>query len=158
MNQSPVKRSQSIVSKKMLLLILFNGIFISSVMCLQYFNNILGVYQREKASTVFTLFIMFQLFNAFNSRELGSQSVFSSLGKNKIMALTFLGAFLIQIIIVQYAYKIFGIYPLTFLSWIKITLMAFSIIVVSEIFKFVYRKVFIKKANYINKKRAWGIN
>lgn len=139
MEQKPVKRKDSIVSFKMLFRITFNSLLIGTVMLLQYLFNFLGVKESEKGSSTFTLFILFQLMNAFNSRELGSESIFKSIRKNKIMAGTFLCTFLIQIIIVQFAYPIFGILPLTFNTWIKLLLVSSSIIVISEISKLIYR-------------------
>ena len=55
------------------------------------------------------------------------------------MVYTFAFTFLVQVVIVQFAYKLFGINSLTFITWLKLVSMAFSIIVISEIYKLVYR-------------------
>jgi len=141
LNESPVRRDQSIVNKNMMIKIAFNGIFIAGIMLAQYFGNFLGCNTDELSSATFTLFIVFQLFNAFNSRELGSRSVFDGIGKNKIMLLTFVGVFLMQVFIVQVAHSAFGVHPLRFVVWLKILAVGVSIVVISEIYKFVYRKV-----------------
>lgn len=164
MKQKPVSRDKSIVSIKMLCRIAFNGLFIGGVVLLQYVKNFLGVSETEKDGTVFTLFVMFQLMNAFNSREMGAESIFKSIRKNKIMLITFAATFLMQIIIVQFFYSLFGIAPLSFSVWIKCLCVAISVVVVSEIFKLIYKfaysggikSVFCRKqkSNVIKKRAA----
>ncbi len=139
MNMPPVKRTNSIVSKKMLFRILFNGIFISGVLIAQYFTNFLNAMESEKSNLLFTLFILFQLFNAFNSRELGADSVLKSFSKNKIMVLTFMSVFIVHLIIVQFCPVVFGIYPMRFEMWVKAIIISSSIILVSEFYKLLYR-------------------
>lgn len=141
MNFKPVKRKENIVSLKMLLRILFNGLFIGGIMLLQYVFNPLYVSIEEQSGAFFTLFIFFQLFNAFNSRELGSESILKKAEKNKVMSITFLLVFVLHFIIVQFLYKLFGIYPLRASTWLKCVLVALSIIVVSESYKAIYRQV-----------------
>lgn len=141
MNLKPVKRTDGIVNLNMLLRILFNGIYIGSIMVLQYFTNFLRVSTLEFSGTVFTLFILFQLFNAFNCRELNANSIFKSIGKNKIMVITFLGVFLLHVIIVQVFYLAFSIKPLSLTTWLKTLCTSMSIVIVSEIYKGLYRVV-----------------
>ena len=126
--------------------ILFKGVFIGGVILLQYLTNFLGVNSFEMGSTVFTLFILFQLFNAFNSRELGSKSIFSHLGGNKIMVITFLCVFLVHIFIVCFLSPLFSISQIQPITWIKCVAVALSIIEVSEIYKLFYR-LFLRKSN-----------
>jgi Ca2+-transporting ATPase len=113
--------------------------YIGGIMIIQYFTNFLRVSPIEFSGTVFTLFILFQLFNAFNSRELTSNSIFSSIGKNKIMVLTFLAVFLLHVFIVEVFYSAFSVRPLSFLTWIKALILSSSIVIVSEIYKLIYR-------------------
>ncbi len=141
MEGNPVRREDSIVSKSMLVRIIFNGLFIGGVMVAQRLTNFLAVPIMEKESVVFSLFIIFQLFNAFNCRELGLKSILNGFNKNKIMAVTFLGVFVVHFIMVQYFYKVFGVNPMSALSWIKVILTALSIVVISEISKIAYKKL-----------------
>lgn len=141
MQNKPVKRSDGIVGLNMLLRIIFNGLFIGTVMIMQNTFNFLSVNESEKAGALFSLFIIFQLFNAFNSRELGRESILKNVGKNKIMLYTFAGVMLLHFVIVQFLSSAFAVNPLSTLSWIKIIATAFSIIVVSEIYKLAYRAV-----------------
>ncbi len=116
MQYPPVKREESIVGLSMLLRIIFNGLYIGIIMFLQYRYNFLQLELNEIASGTFSLFIFLQLFNAFNSRELGRESIFKSIGKNKIMVFTFAFAFLLHLLIVQVLYNLFFIKPLSFNS------------------------------------------
>ena len=159
MNLKPIKKTQSIVSLKMLFRILFNGVFVAVVLIMQIKFNFLNVNKIEQRSVVFTIFVLFQLFNAFNSRELGSESVFKSISKNKIMLCTFAIVFVLHILIVQVFPKIFGISPLSLIIWLKCLSISFSIVVVSELYKLIYR-ICKKNKNLkkINKNNVGSIN
>ncbi len=151
MSSAPVKRSCSIVSKKMLVRIIFNGVFIGGIMLLQYLTNFLKVNEWERGNATFSLFVIFQLFNAFNSRELGTESIFKGIGKNKIMALTFLVVFLLHFIIVQFFPLVFAVRPMSLIAWVKVVLVASSVVAVLEGAKLAYKT--IKKFTlWINKK------
>ena len=139
MNFKPVKRSSGIVSLKMLFRIIFNGLFVAGVMIAQYTTDFLQVGEKQSAGVIFTLFILFQLMNAFNSRELGAESIFKSIGKNKIMVLTFIGVFIVHLIMVQFLPTVFGVSPLSVSSWLKTLAVSISIVLVSEAYKLVYR-------------------
>ena len=154
MKNKPIKKNSSICSKKMFLRILINGVFIAIALLLQQIFNFLNVEEKEFASVIFTAFILFQLFNAFNSRELGTVSIFKSIKKNKIMLTVFGITFLIHVFIVEFLYKPFNIVPLSFLTWVKVLLFTFLIVVISEIYKLLY-KLTVKK---INKSRKISIN
>lgn len=172
MQDKPVGRGESIVSVKMLFRILFNGFFIGTVMVLQYVFNFLGATAGEVKSATFTLFVSFQLFNAFNSAKLGSESIFKNAENDKVMIYTFAGVFVLHAFIVQVCYKPFGISPMRAALWFKCVLTAASIVVITEIFKYVYRRAAaVRKAAYgkksfsknlllpeINKNRAGGID
>lgn len=141
MQRKPVKRSERIVSNKMLIRIVLNGFFVATIITLQYIFNFLSVREEERLSATFTLFILFQLFNAFNCKELGANSILKSVRKNKVMLLTFIVVFILQVIIVQYAYPIFNVYPMSNLTWIKTLVVGSSIVFITEGYKFVFRKV-----------------
>jgi len=141
MNRKPIRKTEGIVNVKMLLRIIFNGIYMGVIVLLQYLFNFLNVSSSEQTSATLTLFVLFQLFNAFNSRELGAQSIFKSLTKNKVMLLTFLAVFLVHVFIVQVCYRVFAINPLSFLTWVKTLGTSFSIIIVSELYKLLYKLI-----------------
>ncbi len=137
----PVKRTEAIIGKKTFLRILFNGVYVGVIMLLQYNYNFLGVCLNETHNAIFSLFILFQLFNAFNSRELGAESIFKSVGANKVMVFTFVCVFILHLVIVQFIPSLFGVSPMSFISWIKVIFTSFSIILVSEAYKAIYRAV-----------------
>lgn len=151
MEMPPVKRSDGIVTFAMLVRIIFNGLFVGSVMVLQYVFNFLRLSPTELSGGIFSLFILFQLFNAFNSRELGGESIFKSISKNKVMLITFGVVFLLHLLIVQLLGNLFEVGALCFNSWIKVIITAFSIVVVSEVYKLIYR-CFIRKIFKFDKK------
>lgn len=141
MNRRPIKKSEGIVDKKMFARIMINGAVVGCVMLFQYAFNFLGVSDGEKNSVTFTLFILFQLFNAFNCRELGADSIFKSIGKNKIMVATFIGVFAVHALIVQVCYSVFSISPMSASSWLKTLAVSMLSIWVSELYKLAYRIV-----------------
>lgn len=141
MKQPPVKRSENILSKSMLIRIGVTGLYMSVVFLLQYTCNFLGATEEQMLTVLFTLFALFQLFNAFNCRELHSESIFKNLLKNKLMLLIISITFILQILIIQYAGAFFGTIPLPFMMWVKIFAVAVSIVVLSELVKFVFRTI-----------------
>ncbi len=141
MKNKPIRKTDGLVGKKMLARILINGLLVGGTLLLQYTTNFLCVKPNEIKSTIFTMFILFQLFNAFNCRELGGESILKRIGKNKIMLYTFLAVFIIHVFIVEVCYKAFAIAPLSFSVWIKILLTCSLIVVVSEVYKLIYRVI-----------------
>ena len=152
MKKPPIKKTENIVSVKMFIRILLNGLFISTIMLMEYLFGFIGASYSERRGVVFSLFVLFQLFNAFNSRELGANSIFSSLSKNKIMIYTFLLVFILHIFIVQVGYRWFDISPMSLFTWIKCLAVASSIIIFSEVAKLMYR-FFLKTIAFRNSKK-----
>jgi len=140
MKRKPTPRNQAIVSKGMFTRILINGIYIAIVIMLQHFTNFLGaVSDAEKTSIIFSLFVVFQLFNAFNSRELGYDSVFKNLFRNKLMFAVFAATFVLQFVITQFGGAIFDTAPLSLVMWGKILICGASVIVLGEITRLIMR-------------------
>lgn len=154
MKAKPVSRNENIVSLKMFLRILFNGIFMGVIILLQYTLNFMNVKTSEMGSAVFTLFVLFQLFNAFNCRELGAKSILKRAGKNKIMAITFLAVFIVHVFIVEVCSSLFGISPMSITTWLKCIVVSAQIIIVSEFFKWGYR--LLKKDDEIKLQKFLG--
>ena len=131
----PTKRNANIISRKMLIRIFANGIFISIVFMLQHFTNFLGATQTEEATVLFTLFVLFQLFNAFNCRELDDTPMFKNLLNNKLMLGVFLIVLVLQFLITQVGTAVFETTPLSAAMWGKMLLTAGSVVVINEICK-----------------------
>ena len=149
MKRKPTPRGESIVSARMMRSIVVSGVFICAVCMAQYVWNFLGVEEAAENSvrtSVFTLFVVFQLFNAFNCRELGDESIFPNLFKNKLMFVAFAAAFALQILITQFGGAVFDTVPLGALDWLKIVATALSVIALDEVFKLVARAVKRRKA------------
>lgn len=140
MENKPIKKEKPIVSKNMFIKIIFNGVFVGGIMILQYLTDFMRV-GEQMSGVIFTTFILFHLFNAFNCRELGAQSIFKGIAKNKIMLLTFGTVFLLHIIIVQACANLVSVNALSFISWVKCVGLSFSIVAVSEVYKAFYRIV-----------------
>jgi len=63
---------------------------------------------------------------------------------NKPMLIAFVCTFLLQVAITQYGSAVFGTVPLSLEMWVKIMAMSATVILLSEVFKFVnntYRKI-----------------
>lgn len=142
MNRRPISRDSNIVSKGMLSRIACNGIFVSIVFMMQALFNILGGAEGEQYTILFTLFVVMHLFNAFNSRELTDTSVFSNFFSNRLMLLVFGLTFMLQVVITQFGGILYNTVPLSLGMWVKIVTLGLSVIVVSEAFKLIKRKLF----------------
>lgn len=139
LKHKPTRRNENIISKKMLLRIFVNGIFISVIFMLQHFKNFLGAAPEEESTVLFTLFVLFQLFNAFNCRELDDTPMFKNLLKNKLMLGVFLLVLILQGIITQFGAAVFETVPLSAAMWGKMLLTAFTVIILNEGIKAVKR-------------------
>ena len=155
MKLKPVKRDSPLVDKKTFTRLFASGLYMGAIMLFQYLYNFLGAAPAEKSAATFTLFISFQLFNAFNCRELGENSIFKNFGRNKIMVATFFGVFLVHLLIVQVAYKPFGVAPMCAALWIKCLITASSIVAFSELGKLAYR---LNKSRYGEKTLSVKVN
>lgn len=141
LKHKPTKRNENIISRKMLIRIFVNGIFISVIFMIQHFKNFLGAAPEEEATVLFTLFVLFQLFNAFNCRELDDTPMFKNLLKNKLMLGVFLLVLILQGIITQFGAAVFETVPLSAAMWGKMLLTAFTVIILNEGIKAVKRLV-----------------
>lgn len=141
MNRKPTKRNANIVTKTMLKKIIYSGTVMIILFMIQSKLNILGVNDKEKSTVLFAMFVMFQIFNSFNSRELGRDSIFKHFLDNKLMLLSMLATFILQILAVQYAGGFFNTIPLSFNTWLKIIGMSFIVIIAAEVFKIFERLI-----------------
>ena len=146
LKHKPTRRNENIISKKMLLRIFVNGIFISVLFMLQHFKNFLGAAPEEEATVLFTLFVLFQLFNAFNCRELDDTPMVKNLLKNKLMLGVFLLVLILQGIITQFGAAVFETVPLSAAMWGKMLLTAFTVIILNEGIKAV-KRLFVRNSS-----------
>ena len=142
-NRKPVDRNSSIITKTMITSIVLNAIYVTSILLIQMKYNILGA-STEKIGTasemetvLFGLFAFSALFNAFNCREFGTDSIFPNFSKNIIAIKVIFITGVAQIIFTQVFTSFFSSVALSPLMWIKVLVLAFMIIIINEIVKFV---------------------
>ena len=140
MNEPPKKRSDNLVNKKTAARILLHSLYMAALVVGQTLFNFLAVPAVEGPTAVFTAFVLLQLFNAFNCRQVGARSIFKGFFSNKPMLIAFGIVSAVQVAITQLGGAVFGTVPLSPLTWLKITALSSTIIAVSEISKWVYRK------------------
>ena len=138
-DKKPTKRNENIISKKMFIRIMLNGIFVSVVCLVQYFTDFLGAGKGNETTVIFTLFVLFQLFNAFNCRELDTTPMYKNILKNRLMLGVFLLVLAIQFVITQFGKPVFGTVALSWALWGKMILLALTIVIINEIAKLIMR-------------------
>lgn len=143
MKRKPIGRQDGIVTRKMMVRIALSGLYMAAIMLLQTAFNFLGISggAGKEKTALFTLFVLFQLFNSFNARQPGLKSIFPTLLKNKLMIAVMAVTFLLQIFITQFGTAVFNTVPLQFGEWVRVILMGLTVIVFTEIYKFVLRPV-----------------
>lgn len=145
-NRKPVDRNSSIITKTMITSIVLNAIYVTSILLIQMKFNILGAsterigFASEMETVLFGLFAFSALFNAFNCREFGMDSIFPNFFKNSIAIKIISITGVAQIVFTQVFTRFFSSVALSTLMWIKVLGLAFMIIVVNEVAKFILRK------------------
>jgi Ca2+-transporting ATPase len=135
MKRKPVERGASLVTRRMFIRIAVNGLYIALMLILQAKTTFLGISGEREKTALFTLFVVFQLFNAFNARELGNDSAFATLLKNKPMLIVMLITFGLQLLITQVGTVVFNTVPLGLFDWLKILATGLSLVVFNELYK-----------------------
>jgi len=139
MSNNPTRRSDSIISRTMLIKMLITAVLLTVVFIIQQAFNFLRVPEYQMMTALFTLFILMSLFTAFNAREFGARSIFPNLFRNKFFWIAIPVVIILQILLTQFGGAIFGTVPLAFVTWVKIIGMAVGVIIVSEIVKLIIR-------------------
>lgn len=125
--------------------IILNAIYVTSILLIQMKYNILGAsteksgFASEMETVLFGLFAFSALFNAFNCREFGTESIFPNFFKNKIAIQVIFITGLAQIIFTQVFTTFFSSVALSVIMWSKVLGLAFMVIVVNEVIKFIIR-------------------
>ena len=141
LNRPPTKRSENIISKKMLARIFANGIYISVIFMLQHFTNFLNAAPEQESTVLFTLFVVFQLFNAFNCRELDDTPMYRNLFNNRLMLGVFVLVLFLQVAITQVGGAVFETVPLSLGLWAKILGVSCTVVILNEGVKAVRRSI-----------------
>lgn len=144
MKDKPVPRSESIISKEMLVEILIGALYITgiclSILFVPTIKNLFGdVDTTYLKSAVFAVFMMAITFNGFNART-NHINVFESLGRNKTFIWVMLAIFAMQFIFVTFGGEVLSVESLNLSSWIICLVMAFLIIPIDMIRKAIMHK------------------
>ena len=145
-DRKPVDRKASIITKKMITSIVLNALYVTAILLIQMKFNILGADTTvidgasESETVLFALFAFSALFNAFNCREFGTDSIFKNFTKNKTALLIISVTAIAQFIFTELFSGFFNAVSLSLVMWGKVILLAFMIIVVNEVVKFVLKK------------------
>ena len=139
------ENEENIITKSMIFTIIGNALYITLILMLQSSTNILNVPEAKGETVMFGIFAFSALFNAFNCREFNFDSIIPNLTKNKL-ALQIIGITAVaQIFFTQIFRDFFNAVPLSVMEWIKIIALSFTVIIVDEVVKFVFR--LFKKEN-----------
>ena len=147
MNEPPVRREANILSSYMTTSILTAGLYIAFLsicfLSIPFFKTLFlreGIYSNEVFMTAFfNLFIFLILFNGFNART-EKFNLLENIRKNPGFIQVMLLIAFIQIIITLVGDTILRATPLRLSEWATVLLIAFSIIPVDLIKKWIIRK------------------
>ncbi len=144
MKEKPVPRSESIVSKEMMVEIIISALYITAI-CLSIlfvpavrnlFGNVDLTYIK---SAVFAVFMMAITFNGFNART-GHVNVFEGLGRNKTFLWVMLSVFALQFVFVTFGGDVLSVEPLSVSGWLTCLVLAFLVIPIDVVRKLVMHK------------------
>ena len=141
MREPPVPRSASIVSKDMLIQILIAALYITficlSILFLPPIRALFGdVDTTYLKSALFATFMMAITFNGFNART-EHLNPFHELGRNRNFLLVMGSIFVMQFVFVTFGGEALSVEPLAPASWILCAFLAFLVIPIDMVRKFV---------------------
>lgn len=141
LKRKPVDRNASIITKQMMVTIILNALYITGVILAVQNYNILGASTEQMTTVLFSVFALSVLFNGFNSREFRTDSILPNFMKNTLAIKVILITGIVQILCVEIFRGFFNSVHLNYILWIKILILAFGVIVVNEVVKFILRLV-----------------
>ena len=145
MQDKPVPRQESIVTRKMLIEIIIAGLFITAAcLCVRFvpaFKNWFGI-AKDCAETirvylnsaVFATFMMAITFNGFNART-EHLNPFEHLGRNRNFLLVMGVLLIVQFIFIEIGGKVLSVTPLTWFTWLICAALAFLVVPIDMIRK-----------------------
>ncbi len=148
MQEKPIARDASIVTKPMFAQVLVSGLYISAAcLCIRFvpfFQNLLGAVKNGVLDTtlldsaVFATFMMAIAFNGFNARTT-HMNVFENLNRNKHFLRVMGAIFLLQFIFVTFGGEVLKVEAMSAVNWILCAAIAFLVIPVDMIRKAVIK-------------------
>lgn len=143
MNEKPIPRSASIISKTMLTEIIISALYITfvclGILFIPFMKDLFGdVDVTYLKSAVFATFMMAITFNGFNART-SHLNPFESLGRNKSFLVVMLSIFALQFVFVTFGGEVLSVESLSPKSWLICIGLAFMVIPID-----IVRKLFMK--------------
>ena len=145
MEERPKEKREHIINKYMLNEILFTGGY-SALLCVFFLKSpfIKSMFRLENhdqylLTAFFGLFIFIGIFNSFNARTCRI-NILSNIFKNKVFLFVILFIIIIQTILIYHGGSLFRTYGLTIKEFYFMVLLAFSVIPVDWLRKFILRR------------------
>ena len=144
MQDKPIPRSASIISREMLIEIIISALYITAI-CLSIlfvpairglFGNVDATYLK---SALFATFMMAITFNGFNART-SHLNPFEGLGRNRNFLLVMFAIFAMQFIFVTFGGRVLSVEALSPSSWLICVVLAFLVIPIDVVRKLIMRK------------------
>ena len=144
MKDKPVPRTESIVSKEMLIEVIVSALYITficlAILFLPPVRNLFGdVDVTYLKSALFATFMMAITFNGFNART-SHINPFENLGRNKNFLLVMLSIFVLQFVFVTFGGEVLSVERLSPKAWVICLILAFLVIPIDVVRKMIMHK------------------
>jgi magnesium-transporting ATPase (P-type) len=144
MNDKPVPRDESIISKSMMVEITISALYITFIcLAILFFKPVRSLFGDVDTtylkSALFAVFMMAITFNGFNART-SHINPFEGLGRNKNFLLVMAAIFILQFVFITFGGTALSVEPLSASSWGICVLLAFLVIPIDMIRKLLSRK------------------
>ena len=144
MKDKPVPRTESIVTKEMLIEVIVSALYITFICLAILFappiRNLFGdVDTTYLKSALFATFMMAITFNGFNART-SHINPFENLGRNRNFLLVMLSIFVLQFVFVTFGGEVLSVERLSPKSWIICVILAFMVIPIDVVRKMIMHK------------------
>lgn len=145
MKDKPIPRTESIVSKPMLIQIIISAVYVTliclGILFVPAIQSLVGstdpVYLK---SAVFATFMMAITFNGLNARTTHINP-FEGIGRNKSFLLVMLSVFVLQFVFVTFGGDVLSVVALQPMSWLVCLLLAFMVIPIDMIRKVITKAI-----------------
>ena len=139
MQEKPIPRSASIISKEMLVEIVISALYITfvclGILFIPAIRNLFGdVDVTYLKSALFATFMMSITFNGFNART-AHINVFEGLGRNRNFLLVMLAIFVLQFVFVTFGGAVLSVEALSPTGWLACLVLAFLVIPIDMVRK-----------------------
>ena len=128
MNEKPKSRTQSIVTKDMMIQVGAMGAFMAVLSLLFLFVPMVQqAFGEAHLTGYFALFMLMSVFNGFNVRSAGL-NVFEGLNENKTFANVMLAIVAILVVLTLVGGEFLAVVPMNMVQWIHVTVIAMTVV------------------------------